>query len=411
MRSTYKNLFCILIVLTIFSLLAETTARVLGLDASSSKDKYLTPQERFFFTVPINKRDPYLFWRLKPLASFGKISISSKGFRGKEFSEEKNPGVSRIITLGDSCTLGVGIEDDETYSAALQRILNERKQPSGRYEVINAGVAGYSSLQGLRFFKTDVVKYKPDIITVQFGFNDYLYTGGPSDKDVPESSNAAIFLDDIMGESHLYRFIKNRLDLLTSKKPTYPPNRRVDLPDFKKNIKELISAARESGIKVILLNLPVRPDVPLVVNPVPKPGGSDGKGVEWLRPAIIEGKNYFVESDFDGPASVLEKAVEKYPRWALAHYFLAKKYDASGENEKAQAEFRKAKETDVDRKVIAEYSAAVKEVAGEMNAPMIDLVGVFEAMRDKSLFLDERHTNAAAHAIIAEEIFKTLTAN
>ncbi|RJQ53759.1 MAG: hypothetical protein C4526_05985 [Nitrospiraceae bacterium] len=318
------------------------------------------------------------------------------------------PFASRIIALGDSCTLGVGIEDNETYSAALERLLNGRSQSSGKYEVINAGVAGYTSLQGSRFFKTDIARYKPDVVTVQFGFNDYLYTAGPSDKDVPESSSTAIFIDGILRKSHLYRFIRNKLDMLTSKKPSYPPNRRVDLPDFRKNLKGLISAARGSGAKVILLNLPVRPDVPLVVNPVPLPGGGDGKGVEWLRPAVIGGKNYFVESAFDGPASELDEAVGKYPQWSLAHYFLAKKYEAAGEKEKAREEFNKAKETDVDRKVIAGYSAAVKEVAGETNVPMIDLVGVFGSMQDKSLFLDERHTNAAAHAIIAEEIFKTL---
>jgi lysophospholipase L1-like esterase len=407
-----KNLIVTFASLLIFLLLAEAGSRILNLDSRNTQDKYLTSQDRFFFAVPINRKDPYLFWRLKPQARFGKLSVNSKGFRGKEFSEEKKSGTFRIMALGDSCTLGVGVADDETYASVLANIVNKNAGYSRKYEVINAGVAGYSSLQGLRYLKAELIKYKPDVITVQFGFNDYLYTGGPGDKDIHESSRFAIYLDDMLSKSRLYQFLKKRLESLLSKKTTFPPNRRVDTLDFRKNLKEIISEANKSGTVILLLNLPVRPDIPLVVNAIPIPeDDKNGRVIEWLRPAVIGGKNYYVESDFDGPASVLEKSIEKYPQWSLAHYFLARIYERAGDKEKAMEEFKKAKETDIDRKVIAEYNTAIREIAGEMSIPMADLVSIFESKKDQNLFLDERHISASAHAIIAEAIYGALRTN
>ena len=165
----YKNLIAAVAGLLIFFALAEAASRVFNLDSRNREDKYLTSEDRFFFTIPINRKDPYLFWRLKPQARFGKISVNSKGFRGKEFSEEKKSNTFRIIALGDSCTLGVGIADDETYAAVLENILDKYARSTKNYEVINAGVAGYSSLQGLRYLKTEIMKYNPDMIIVQFG--------------------------------------------------------------------------------------------------------------------------------------------------------------------------------------------------------------------------------------------------
>jgi lysophospholipase L1-like esterase len=405
----YKNLILTFASLLIFFLLAEVASRILNLDSRDIRDKYLTSQDRFFFTVPINRKDPYLFWRLKPNAQFGKISVNSKGFRGKEFSEKKETNTFRIITIGDSCTMGVGIADDETYASVLESILNKNNRFSRNYEVINAGVAGYSSLQGLRYLKAELIKYKPDVITIQLGFNDYLYTIGPTDKDIVESNHVAIYLDDALSKSSFYRFLKKRMESLSSPVTKFPPNRRVDILDFKKNIKEMISIANKSGATILILNLPVRTDIPLSVNAIPiLREGKDGIAIEWLRPALIGDKNYYVQTDFDGPTSVLEKAVEKYPQWSLAHYYLARKYESAGEKVKAEAEFKKAKETDIDRKVISEYNTAIREITEETKTPMVDLVSLFESRKGKDLFLDERHTSALAHAIIAEEIYNTL---
>jgi hypothetical protein len=42
--------------------------------------------------------------------------------------------------LGDSVTFGYGVDQTQSFPAELERLLNQ----SGKYEVINAGVPGYS---------------------------------------------------------------------------------------------------------------------------------------------------------------------------------------------------------------------------------------------------------------------------
>jgi acyl-CoA thioesterase-1 len=53
----------------------------------------------------------------------------------------------RIVVLGDSLTAGLGIPRDQAYPAVLERKLQEAKIP---LEVINAGVSGDTTADGLR---------------------------------------------------------------------------------------------------------------------------------------------------------------------------------------------------------------------------------------------------------------------
>ncbi len=77
----------------------------------------------------------------------------------------------RIICLGDSCTYGSNVDWDQTYPARLQVVLNNGDDEP-RIEVLNAGVSGYTSYQGFRYLQEDLIRYKPDLVTLYFGPND-----------------------------------------------------------------------------------------------------------------------------------------------------------------------------------------------------------------------------------------------
>ena len=57
------------------------------------------------------------------------------------------PQVPRIVVLGDSLTAGLGLDQREAYPALLQGKLKEKGQP---FEVVNAGVSGDTSSDGLQ---------------------------------------------------------------------------------------------------------------------------------------------------------------------------------------------------------------------------------------------------------------------
>jgi lysophospholipase L1-like esterase len=101
-------------------------------------------------------------------------------FRGKRpVSEQKPPGVYRIITTGDSCCWGALVPANATFSAALERILR-RRYGWERVEVLNAGVVGYNSDQVTQLVKDTLSHFAPDLI-IYYGtgeVSDLSTTGG-----------------------------------------------------------------------------------------------------------------------------------------------------------------------------------------------------------------------------------------
>jgi lysophospholipase L1-like esterase len=112
--------------------------------------------------------DPVLTFHNRRSTSFPDVGveINSLGTRGPEVRDPKPPGLWRVICLGDSCTFGAA----RSYPQILQSILDERAP--GAFEIVNAGVIGYTSLHGLEWFQRDLARLHPDVVTLYFGWND-----------------------------------------------------------------------------------------------------------------------------------------------------------------------------------------------------------------------------------------------
>jgi hypothetical protein len=96
--------------------------------------------------------------------------INSQGMRAdRDYPYEKPAGTKRIISLGDSYTVGFEVDVEETFSSVLERELNAR---SHRVEVLNAGVSGFSTAEQYLYLERELWKYDPDIILVSFFVND-----------------------------------------------------------------------------------------------------------------------------------------------------------------------------------------------------------------------------------------------
>lgn len=112
--------------------------------------------------------DPVLTFRNRRSAAFpdAGVEINSLGLRGPEIESAKPPGVRRVLCLGDSCTFGAA----HPYPELLQAMLDERAP--GRFQVLNAGVIGYTSLHGLEWYERELAPLRPDVVTIYFGWND-----------------------------------------------------------------------------------------------------------------------------------------------------------------------------------------------------------------------------------------------
>ena len=98
------------------------------------------------------------------------MAINSHGLRDHEHDDAPPPGVTRIVVLGDSITLGWGVEMEATYPKVLERELNAGGR--GRYEVINGGVGNYTVTRMIGLYRHELHRYQAPVVVFAFFLND-----------------------------------------------------------------------------------------------------------------------------------------------------------------------------------------------------------------------------------------------
>ena len=120
--------------------------------------------------------DRDLGWKLRAGAS-GVVSaedrqfvqINSRGFRDRERSYDKLANTLRIAVLGNSWTEALQVPVDKTYTADLENDLEAHGCFAPKHvEVLNFGVAGYSTAQELLTLQKIVWNYHPDVVLLAF---------------------------------------------------------------------------------------------------------------------------------------------------------------------------------------------------------------------------------------------------
>ena len=95
------------------------------------------------------------------------LTVNAQGFRGhEEYEIEIPPGRRRIVCVGDSFTLGYGVDDAHTYPAEL-----ERADP--RLQVINMGQGGYGIDQSYLWYLRDGIQLDADVVILSFIAPDF----------------------------------------------------------------------------------------------------------------------------------------------------------------------------------------------------------------------------------------------
>ena len=122
--------------------------------------------------------DDDLFWRIQgnlqrhrvsgrfadsPPLSF-MVSTDADGFRS--LPQVASPR-HRVVFLGDSCTFGLGVDDDDTFPAVIQSRL-----PG--VQCVNLGIPGHTAYQGRLLLACLDLQPLPDVAVITFGRNDDL---------------------------------------------------------------------------------------------------------------------------------------------------------------------------------------------------------------------------------------------
>lgn len=103
--------------------------------------------------------------RILIIALLGLSIIALAKYTKREIKNVDSRGLS-IICYGDSITLGYGAGSGKDYPSWLAKKVN--------IPVVNAGADGESSINGLQRINSDVLDFKPLLVIIEFGGNDFL---------------------------------------------------------------------------------------------------------------------------------------------------------------------------------------------------------------------------------------------
>ncbi len=196
--------------------------------------------------------DPILFWR--PKKNWG--IFNELGIRGESIISNLRSASSSctILTYGDSNTVGAfqGGYYDSPWPAQLANLLQEHVSS---VRVLNMGVSGYSSYQGLEKFRQNVSIFHPSLVVVAFGWND-----ASPDMGIPDNKfNTLLFtLLSPLNKSRLFQVIAYYSDVVVQKVMHKPSSDgpRVSFEDFRKNLIAFITLAQKNNSAIIFLTRP-----------------------------------------------------------------------------------------------------------------------------------------------------------
>lgn len=271
--------------------------------------RHLAPQKLYRFPGGMFESHPTLQYRLAPhfvgvsntVEFKTRVRTNGLGLRAKREYGRPGPATFRLLVLGDSFTMGVRVEQDETYGQVLaRRLTNGERSPTQSpaqppapidkdYEVINAGVPGYNTQQALTYLRESGLALDPDLVVLGFYIgNDitenfaapsisvrdgYLQSGEASDGVLPAWLRRYLALN-----SHLYQllwpyqrwlvdrslWVRTEQERLRRRLAIYAPTSNgPDDSDFvalweatRRQLAAMADIARERGVRVAVVVIP-----------------------------------------------------------------------------------------------------------------------------------------------------------
>lgn len=194
--------------------------------------------------------DRYLLWRMKPGSNVAGVEVSKQGLLTERTLSRPAADEVRILCLGDSITANAY----RAYPEIAQRLM-EQGAPGKRTRFINAGVGGYSSEQGLRWFDR-LLKLKPAIAIANFGWNDQFPALNLPDKELGARNVFLSLMQRLFRHTRVYQYLAAPAgERKTMEQPT-SGTLRVSPDQYDKNLSDFVAMARRAGAIPVLATQP-----------------------------------------------------------------------------------------------------------------------------------------------------------
>ncbi len=328
MKKAVINISLLTAVTLSMLLLCEVFVRALYGDTTVLFPRYHTDVQYGEFTIR----------GIRPNATFSHKSIdgswtfmtNSQGFRNhKDFDYHKPENQLRVLSIGDSHTQGYEVRQDHTFSAVIERYLERQ---GFHAEVLNSGVSGFGTAEQLIFLENEGLSYQPDVVVLGFFANDledniksglyqldergdlvissYQHIPGVRIQNLMYSIPGIKWLGE---NSYFYSLLFNSVwefaklqlteqsaeeasDFAIPQRDVYS---RYELNLTAALLDRLYSACQEAGVKLIILDIPVKTHEGTIASSIP----------DDLRAVVARSSDAFVDSqhllaEYDGVAEL-----------------------------------------------------------------------------------------------------------
>lgn len=239
----------------------------------------VTAEARRHFRPGIYAADPTLGWTLLPDYRGAHMehdatiptTTNGQGFRGPAWDAARAGAKLRVLALGDSCTFGRGVTDEQTWPAQLERRLRARGLDVA---VWNAGVPGYDTVQEAALLERLWETVRPQVVLVMWLPNDVLERSvdqiprtqvmdGQLVEDVQKYLEWRGRIDHTgLHRSALYRFVNTRLKLLGSRRSDWKVELTPESLEYSlAPLARIMDRCRAQGARAGLITLPRQEEV------------------------------------------------------------------------------------------------------------------------------------------------------
>jgi lysophospholipase L1-like esterase len=385
-RSTWKKLL-VLGIAVLFALgVGELLSRALFDKKHGPFSHNPIIQKQAESDFPTFEPDPELGHHLK---DGGFIGVYHGGLVSLKqiLSDERRHGRRIVLNLGDSSTSGWD-SDVVAENAGRVRRGEPLRSPFQSYKtysdimakdpglyVINAGIPGYTSLQGARYLRRLVDMFRRadmriDVVTIYFGNNDSAWNGNIEDRYLLPSDGVQLQL-------------RRTADQATK---GFRVVTRISTEDYSAHLHEIVTTARAAGAQVILIE-------PVI--PRNWPPGLRAKGLEDEAEMHM---NTLAAGTKVG--ALLRQAQDFYRRGSDAL--------SGGRLEDARALFDQARERDyLVPRIKAPHDEVLRDRAVRDSVPLISTRARIP-LDDSAYFIDYCHPIEPANDLISAEVVSAI---
>jgi lysophospholipase L1-like esterase len=196
------------------------------------------------------------------------ITINGQGFRYPVDLVAKQRNQFRIMAFGDSTTQGWGMDDNQHYSALLEKMLNSSACGREQFQVVSAGVNAYpNSLVEEKLKEViDDPTFQPDVVIRAYSFNTNFENLPKLQGEARKQFLRRVEFKSIVRRSALYNFFiedlfreiayyKLRHVLMQGSLSTVEGNGDLDVTSFNASLQESLQLAQQHHAQLVLLVL------------------------------------------------------------------------------------------------------------------------------------------------------------